>query len=99
MNDATGCLQRLPKTPGCRDCRLIDDCCGKCEREIRAMGRRRPAAAMEVDALNSILRVLEPLDAAARERCLAAARTMTNQLAALAALDAPEWGGAGLTDG
>lgn len=54
---------------------------------------RREAVAMELDALHSILRVLEPLTAEARERCLAAARCTYNDHAsrqALASLAAAE---------
>lgn len=47
---------------------------------------QRHAAALEFDALNSILRVLEPLSFEARERCLAAARCSYNDLAARQAL-------------
>lgn len=46
----------------------------------------RSSLCIELDALNSILRVLEPLDQKARERCLAAARCVFNMQAAQDAL-------------
>lgn len=57
------------------------------EQEIRrriAAGEpmRRPMKCVEFDALNSILRVLEPLSPEQRERCLAAARCIYNDAAA-----------------
>lgn len=76
---------RPPPQPGCKDCRVIGELCGWHVRAIAAMAAaapRRPAAAMELDALNSILRVLEPLDLVARERCLAAARCVLGELTA-----------------
>lgn len=48
---------------------------------------RREPKHLEVDALNSILRVLEPLSQEQRDRCLAAARCVYNQQAALQALE------------
>lgn len=61
------------------------------------MPRERPRRSMEVDALNSMLRVLEPLTSQERERCLAAACCIYNDLAARQALaglveQGPRWG-------
>lgn len=42
---------------------------------------------VEFDALNSILRVLEPLSPEQRDRCLAAARCIYNDAAAQQALE------------
>ena len=73
--------RRILKVDGCPTLQALHTEMAAEQREQREQRH------LEFDALNSILRVLEPLTAEQRERCLAAARALYNAEAATLALE------------